>query len=91
MDNPKLLTAAPLPIDLPAAAETLLALMHAQAEVARLSEREHLFSSLLGSVNAVLWAFDWETQQMIYVSPAYERIFGRSAEIGRASCRERVS
>jgi PAS domain S-box-containing protein len=26
----------------------------------------------------VLWAFDWETQQMIYVSPAYERIFGRS-------------
>ncbi|MGV8916643.1 MAG: GGDEF domain-containing protein [Pseudomonas sp.] len=67
------------PVDLPAAAETLLALMHAQAEVARLSEREQLFSSLLVSVNAVLWAFDWETQQMIYVSPAYERIFGRSA------------
>lgn len=66
-------------IDLPAAAETLLALMHAQAEVARLSEREQLFSSLLVSVNAVLWAFDWETRQMIYVSPAYERIFGRSA------------
>ncbi|WP_122387944.1 PAS domain-containing protein, partial [Pseudomonas savastanoi] len=65
--------------DMPAAAETLLALMHAQAEVARLSEREQLFSSLLVSVNAVLWAFDWETQHMIYVSPAYERIFGRSA------------
>ena len=64
---------------LPEAAETLLALMHAQGEVARLSEREQLFSSLLVSVNAVLWAFDWETQQMIYVSPAYERIFGRSA------------
>ncbi|WP_241001041.1 sensor domain-containing diguanylate cyclase [Pseudomonas syringae] len=63
---------------LPVAAETLIALMHAQAEVARLSEREHLFSSLLVSVNAVLWAFDWATQQMIYVSPAYERIFGRS-------------
>lgn len=53
--------------------------MHAQAEVARLSEREQLFSSLLVSVNAVLWAFDWQTQRMIYVSPAYERIFGRSA------------
>ncbi|MBC3957963.1 GGDEF domain-containing protein [Pseudomonas triticifolii] len=65
--------------EIPAAAETLLALMHAQAEVARLSEREQLFSSLLVSVNAVLWAFDWETQRMIYVSPAYERIFGRSA------------
>ncbi len=64
---------------MPAAAETLLALMHAQGEVARLSEREQLFSSLLVSVNAVLWAFDWESQQMIYVSPAYERIFGRSA------------
>lgn len=63
---------------LPEAAETLMALMHAQGEVARLSEREQLFSSLLVSVNAVLWAFDWETQQMIYVSPAYERIFGRS-------------
>jgi diguanylate cyclase (GGDEF)-like protein/PAS domain S-box-containing protein len=76
MDNSTLL---PHPIELPAAAETLLALMHAQAEVARLSEREQLFSSLLVSVNAVLWAFDWETQKMIYVSPAYERIFGRSA------------
>lgn len=63
----------------PEAAQTLLALMHAQGEVARLKEREQLFSSLLVSVNAVLWAFDWETQQMIYVSPAYERIFGRSA------------
>jgi diguanylate cyclase (GGDEF)-like protein/PAS domain S-box-containing protein len=69
-----------LPFDqMPEAAETLMALMHAQGEVARLSEREKLFSSLLVSVNAVLWAFDWETQQMIYVSPAYERIFGRSA------------
>jgi diguanylate cyclase (GGDEF)-like protein/PAS domain S-box-containing protein len=66
-------------IETPAAAETLLALMHAQAEVARLSEREKLFSSLLVSVNAVLWAFDWQTQRMIYVSPAYEKIFGRSA------------
>ena len=64
---------------MPEAAETLMALMHAQGEVARLSEREQLCSSLLVSVNAVLWAFDWETKQMIYVSTAYERIFGRSA------------
>ncbi|NER61648.1 sensor domain-containing diguanylate cyclase [Pseudomonas sp. MAFF212428] len=63
----------------PEAAQTLLALMHAQGEVARLSEREQLFSSLLDSVNAVLWAFDWETRRVLYVSPAYERIFGRSA------------
>ena len=62
----------------PEAAVTLMALFHAQGEVARLSEREQLFSSLLVSVNAVLWAFDWEARQMLYVSPAYERIFGRS-------------
>lgn len=63
----------------PDTAQTLMALMHAQGEVARLSEREQLFSSLLVSVNAVLWAFNWETRQVLYVSPAYERIFGRSA------------
>ncbi|MFZ0152681.1 GGDEF domain-containing protein [Pseudomonas sp.] len=63
----------------PEAAQTFLALMHAQGEVARLSEREQLLSSLLESVNAVLWAFDWESRQVLYVSPAYERIFGRPA------------
>jgi diguanylate cyclase (GGDEF)-like protein/PAS domain S-box-containing protein len=65
----------------PEAAQTLLALMHAQGEVARLSEREQLFSTLLVSVNAVLWAFNWETRQVLYVSPAYERIFGRPADL----------
>jgi diguanylate cyclase (GGDEF)-like protein/PAS domain S-box-containing protein len=65
----------------PEAAQTLLALMHAQGEVARLSEREQLFSTLLASVNAVLWAFNWETRQVLYVSPAYERIFGRTADL----------
>ncbi|WLG85120.1 sensor domain-containing diguanylate cyclase [Pseudomonas cucumis] len=63
----------------PEAAQTLMALMHAQGEVARLSEREQLFSSLLVSVNAVLWAYNWETRQVLYVSPAYDRIFGRPA------------
>ena len=64
----------------PEAAQPLIALMHAQREVARLSEREQLFSTLLMSVNAVLWAFDWETRKVLYVSPAYERIFGHSAD-----------
>lgn len=61
--------------------ELTLALLHSRAEVERLGEREQLFSSLLGSVNAVLRAFDWSEQRMIYVSPAYERIFGRSAAL----------
>jgi len=61
--------------------ELTLALLHSRAEVERLRAREQLFSTLLGSVNAVLWAFDWQAQQIIYVSPAYERIFGRSAAL----------
>jgi diguanylate cyclase (GGDEF)-like protein/PAS domain S-box-containing protein len=72
----------------PAAAQTLLALLHAQGEVARLSEREQLYSSLLDSVNAVLWAFDWETRQVLYVSPAFERIFGRPASLVLADYNE---
>ncbi|WP_223530025.1 GGDEF domain-containing protein [Pseudomonas sp. GL-R-19] len=70
----------------PEAAQTLMALMHAQGEVARLSEREQLFNTLLASVNAVLWAFDWETRRVLYVSPAYERIFGRSANLLLDDC-----
>lgn len=61
--------------------EALLALLHSRAEVTRLKEREQLFSALLASVNSVLWAFDWQAQRMVYVSPAYERIFGRSAAL----------
>lgn len=68
--------------------ELTLALLHARAEVARLQEREQLFSTLLGSVNAALWAFDWNAQQIIYVSPAYERIFGRSTGLLLASFEE---
>jgi len=70
----------------PEAAQTLMALMHAQGEVARLTEREQLFSSLLVSVNAVLWAYDWDSRQVLYVSPAYERIFGRPAGLLLADC-----
>ncbi|WP_347910007.1 sensor domain-containing diguanylate cyclase [Pseudomonas grandcourensis] len=72
----------------PEAAQPLIALMHAQGEVARLSEREQLLNTLLMSVNAVLWAFNWETRQVLYVSPAFERIFGRSAELLQADCNQ---
>ena len=68
--------------------EVLLALLHSRAETERLKEREQLFSALLASVNAVLWAFDWQEQRMVYVSPAYERIFGRSAALLLADVNE---
>ena len=83
-DRPTLPTGGPRP----EAAQTLLALLHAQGEVARLSEREQLYSSLLDSVNAALWAFDWETRQVLYVSPAFERIFGRPASLVMADYNE---
>ena len=72
----------------PPAAANLLALMHAQGEVERLSEREQLLSSLLVSVSAVLWAIDWASRRVLYVSPAYERVFGRSAGLLLADHRE---
>ncbi len=66
----------------PSELETLtLALLHSRGEVERLRERESLVSSLLGSVNVVLWAFDWQQQRVVYVSPAYESVFGRSAAL----------
>ena len=68
--------------EIPSEAEKLtLALLHSRGEVERLREREALFNVLLGSVNAVLWALDWEAQKIVYVSPHYERLFGRPAEL----------
>jgi diguanylate cyclase (GGDEF)-like protein/PAS domain S-box-containing protein len=72
----------------PETAQTLMALMQARGEVARLSEREQLLSTLLVSVNAVLWAFNWDTRQVLYVSPAYERIFGRCADLLLSDCNQ---
>ncbi|WP_439860194.1 sensor domain-containing diguanylate cyclase [Pseudomonas sp. MBLB4136] len=68
--------------------ELTLALLHCRGEVARLRERERLFSTLVGSLNAVLWALDWYNHRMVYVSPAYERIFGRSAALLLADYQE---
>ncbi|MEO4048080.1 sensor domain-containing diguanylate cyclase [Pseudomonas sp. CAU 1711] len=66
----------------PSDVETLtLALLHSRGEVERLHERERLVNSLLGSLNVVLWALDWTAHKVVYVSPAYERIFGRSAAL----------
>ncbi len=62
-----------------------LALLHSRGEVERLREREQLVSNLLGSINVVFWAFDWEQQKVVYVSPAYETVFGRSAALLMAS------
>ncbi len=65
--------------------ETMLALLHSRAEAERLRERERLFSALLESVNSVLWALNWQTGEIIYVSPAYEQVFGRPIALAMTS------
>ena len=39
-----------------------------------------LFRELTENIDEVFWISDLENTQIIYVSPAYERIWGRSCE-----------
>jgi two-component system cell cycle sensor histidine kinase/response regulator CckA len=48
-----------------------------QAEEA-LRESEHRFRQVTESIDEVFWLTDLEKSQMIYISPAYERIWGRT-------------
>ncbi len=45
-----------------------------------LRESEERFRELTENIDEVFWIRDLENTQMIYVSPAYERIWGRSRE-----------
>jgi PAS domain S-box-containing protein len=47
---------------------------------AALKESEERFRELAESIREVFWLFDWERQKVIYVSPAYEDIWGRSRQ-----------
>ncbi|RUO34275.1 GGDEF domain-containing protein [Aliidiomarina sanyensis] len=55
-------------------------LAQTQFELGKLKQHHDLINTLLESVNAVLWAFDWRTQKVLYVSPAYNHIFGRDSD-----------
>jgi PAS domain S-box-containing protein len=44
---------------------------------ASLRESEARFQEVAAHINEVIWLFDVEQQQVIYVSPAYEKIWGR--------------
>ena len=44
---------------------------------ASLRESEARFQEVVTHINEVIWLFDVEKQQVIYVSPAYEAIWGR--------------
>jgi len=50
-----------------------------QAEEA-LRESEERFREMAENVREVFWMFDWKEQKVIYVSPAYEEIWGRATK-----------
>ncbi len=50
-----------------------------QAESSLLESRER-FRELAEHINEVFWLFDWKAQKVLYVSPAYETVWGRSVE-----------
>ena len=45
-----------------------------------LRDRLSVLEELLGAVHAVLWIRDMKEERLLYVSPAFERIFGRSVQ-----------
>ncbi|NJN05893.1 MAG: PAS domain-containing protein [Rhodobacteraceae bacterium] len=55
-----------------------------QAEMA-LRESEERFRQLAESINQVFWMVDLPTEQLLYISPAYERIWGRKIAALQAS------
>ena len=45
-----------------------------------LRDSEERFRELAENIREVFWLFDWEKQEVLYVSPAYEEVWGRSME-----------
>jgi PAS domain S-box-containing protein len=45
-----------------------------------LAESEERFRQLAENINEVFWMTDPETTQLLYISPAYERVWGRSCQ-----------
>ncbi|MCP3955681.1 MAG: PAS domain S-box protein [Desulfobacterales bacterium] len=46
------------------------------AEVA-LKESEERFRQIAENIREVFWLFDWQQQRLLYVSPAYDHVWGR--------------
>jgi len=42
-----------------------------------LRESDERFRAMAENINEVFWLFDWLEQRVIYVSPAYEKVWGR--------------
>ena len=44
-----------------------------------LRESEERFRAMAENINEVFWLFDWLEQRVIYVSPAFEKVWGRNS------------
>lgn len=59
----------------------LLETLEKQRETdAELRESEERFRQIAGNINSVFWIRDLPAEQILYISPAYETIWGRSCE-----------
>lgn len=47
---------------------------------AALRQSEERFREMAAHIREVFWLFDWVNQRVVYVSPAYEEIWGRSTD-----------
>jgi len=45
-----------------------------------LRESEERFRQIASNIKEVFWLFDWQEQRVLYVSPAFDMIWGRSRE-----------
>ncbi|OWY69279.1 hypothetical protein B7486_22315 [cyanobacterium TDX16] len=55
---------------------------------AALRENDSRFRLLVNSIEDVFWMSDLQKEQLIYVSPAYEKVWGRSCDSIKANWRE---
>lgn len=51
-----------------------------QATLSALQESEHRFRQLAENIHQVFWMFDTKNYQMLYISPAYEQIWGQKCQ-----------
>ncbi len=49
----------------------------ARRTVAALKESQDYFRQMAENVREVFWLFEWSTQQVLYVGPAFEEVWGR--------------